>query len=208
MKKVILSTILMILCISSCEAICNREDEDSSDILKPYEFCDDDFENKKIPNFDDFSFKTTEKFKVIFPTKIDGYSDGSEYKVDEQKWFETIRLTYKNRGANFAGHYLIAERDCGSSCQLNTIVDLSTGQTYRPFPIALVISSINPLSENVCTKLGFKCNEEVLGFKKNSNLLIVMGSLGEETKKRGIYFFQWKNNKLSLLKKIEKTYKS
>lgn len=198
---------LILLIISSyASANCNRNDTDSADLLEPYEFCDDDFINKRTPKFNNYPIVSILKFNPIFPAKIVGYDDRKEFN-EQNLWIASIKQTYKNEGINFAGHYLITERDCGSSCHQFTIVDMLTGQTFRPKEISIVLASINPLNNSVCRKLEFNCNEEVLGYKKNSNLLIVKGSLGQETNKRGFYFYQWKKNGLKLISKIEKTYK-
>lgn len=198
---------LILLTISSCAlANCNRNDIDSADLLEPYEFCDDDFINKKTPKFNNYQIEYGQKINPIFPVKIVGYDDKKDLN-EQNLWRASIKQTYINEGVNFAGHYLITVRDCGSSCHQFTIVDMLSGQTFRPKEISIVLASINPLNNSVCRKLEFNCNEEVLGYKKNSNLLIVKGSLGQETNKRGFYFYQWKKNRLKLISKIEKTYK-
>ena len=59
--------------------------------------------------------------------------DIAEVKFDdtrfpEAKEFKSAITTVIARGANFAGHYALAEWECGTSCQDHAVVDVQTGE--------------------------------------------------------------------------------
>ena len=46
------------------------------------------------------------------------------------KSYKTASRKAADEGANFAGHYAFARMGCGTSCQVSTIIDLTTGNVY------------------------------------------------------------------------------
>ena len=46
------------------------------------------------------------------------------------KSYKTASRQAADEGANFAGHYAFARMGCGTSCQVSTITDLTTGNVY------------------------------------------------------------------------------
>lgn len=205
MNKKILILLFFALAVFNANAeSCNRTDPNSGDYVRPDEFCIDDFVGKKLPKFKNFRSEQNHSIQPIFPDEIPDTDGDQEWA---NSWKEAIASTYKNEGINFSGHYLFVRRGCGSSCQLGLIVDLASGKAYRPPEIAKIIASVNPLSKNVLKKLDI-VEYDVFTFSPSSNLLLVMGSVGEENEKRGIYYLKWEGNKFKLISKIEKTPKN
>lgn len=115
-----------------------------------------------------------------------------------------IPLTYikglrdaSKRGVNFAGHYVVAGRGCGTGCTNAYIIDARTGQTLYPDEFF-----------NIDATYGDGYSDIQLDFKKNSRLLIIHGRPGSKKEnadsKPGDYYYEWKNNRLRLLKFVEK----
>lgn len=46
------------------------------------------------------------------------------------KLYETLSRVAADEGPTFAGHYAFARMGCGTSCQVSTIIDLTTGNVY------------------------------------------------------------------------------
>jgi len=102
-----------------------------------------------------------------------------------------IREQLHEEGINFAGHYTIAVMGCGTGCSTTAIVDARNGRAY--FPQVFDGWSVGPG--------GYPDEgEDVRTFRANSRLLKVFGSprLGayEELGPPGIYYYEWKNNRL------------
>lgn len=139
-------------------------------------------------------------FKAVLPKKIEGADS-----EDSAAWLEQIHETYKSGKGRFAGHYLIAERGrCGTSCHRAVIVDLVTGIVYEPEEISLMDASVNLLPETMCNKLGMDC-QDILVYRPDSKLLLVVADIGKRPGKRGLYHFQWDANRLKLVAKVERS---
>ena len=180
---------------------CNRAHSDWGDYVQPWEFCDDDLGRHKLPGFGDYPADQMAGFKPVMPKRVDG-SD-AEY---DAAWMEAIREAYKSRDALFAGHYLLVQRGaCGNGGHRALIVDLQDGKVYEPEQIGMVFATLNSLPESMCKKLGIAYPDETLTFRPNSKLLLMIGQQGEEAKRRGLYYYKWEANKLTLVSKIDKS---
>lgn len=110
------------------------------------------------------------------------------------------RLTEGLRdGVNFAGHYVVVGWGCGTGCISGAIIDTRTGNVFWP-------EQFNALS--VWYGDGNYANEPV-EFKKNSRLLVIHGIPGEKdddapAKPSGLYFYEWKNNRLRQVSFVSK----
>ncbi len=138
------------------------------------------------------STPSTDKGPSFGDYRVAEIYEGKHARVDlsshpDAKTWRTQLIAAANRGSNFAGHYTIATWGCGSSCIALGIIDAMTGKVY--FPAALSHVSLAGLPEN----------EEGLKFRLDSNLLIVRGSPNEEEQK-GIYYYTWEHNDLTLIK--------
>lgn len=106
-----------------------------------------------------------------------------------------IREQLHEQGINFAGHYTIAVMGCGTGCSITAIIDAPDGRAY--FPRVLDGWSVEPGVHH------FAENEDVRTFRTNSRLLRIVGAPRLSTDERwgpsGIYYYEWKNNRLRQL---------
>jgi hypothetical protein len=104
----------------------------------------------------------------------------------------SIREQLQAQGINFAGHYTIAVMGCGAGCSITAIVDARNGNAY--FPRELDGWNVDP------GVYDFRDDEDVRTFKTDSRLLKIIGaprlSAEEKWSPGGIYYYEWKNNRL------------
>lgn len=177
---------------------CNRSKPDEPNYIESYDFCASDFAGFKHPKFEQFPVKTSDGVTIPLPESFKNLP-----KEDAEEWRAAILSTYADKQSFFAGHYLLVQRGCGAGCRLILVVDLYDGTVYRPREISQVIATINELPE--ATLRGLDVKDDVITFYNSSNLLALVGSLGEvNSDKRGIYYFLWQKNSIKLVKKIER----
>jgi len=104
----------------------------------------------------------------------------------------SIREQLHDEGINFAGHYTIAAMGCGTGCSITAIVDARSGNAYFPREL-----------EGWTVEIGdyqFANDEDVRTFRTDSRLIRIVGrprlSAAERWGPSGIYFYEWKNNRL------------
>ncbi len=119
------------------------------------------------------------------------------------KMARLFRTSIKNqaeKGPDFAGHYTIVLLGCGSSCRRYAIADALTGDVYFP-------KELDAFGTSAWRDGDQLANEEPLQYKRASRLLIIVGS-GKMDKfaRKGKYFYEWKNNRLKLLRAIKRDY--
>jgi hypothetical protein len=198
--KIFLACIFTLMTFASFAKPCNRTDGDSSDYIDSSEICDDDFHGKKIPQFKEYSVAENPNLKPIFPSKIPGID-----QEQNAKWLDAIHTTYKEHGVNFAGHFLFVIRGgCGAECHRAMIIDLETGKIFEPAEIELIMASVNDLPASLCSKLDISCNDDTYSFRKDSNLVVVVGAIGESASKRGVYHWKWENGKFKSILRVER----
>ncbi|UOD29959.1 hypothetical protein INH39_32170 [Massilia violaceinigra] len=179
---------------------CNRN-EDDGDHLHPWEFCDDDFRRRQLAQFKDFPAEPAARFTPVLTQRLAGADAATN-----AAWMEAIRRELQSQQGLFAGHYLFVHRGgCGAGCHQSLIVDLRNGRIHAPDQINLVQANVNNLTPTLCKKLDIDCMQDTYTFRKDSKLLVVVGALGEDAEKRGIYHFRWDDDKLALVSKLEKS---
>jgi hypothetical protein len=99
-------------------------------------------------------------------------------------------------GPNFAGHYTIVGWGCGSACQGWAMVDAASGKVYVDKTMRVVDAS--SVGENP-TEPGVNAEYDVLRFRRDSTLLIVLGAPGEDRRRDGIAFYRWNGTALKSL---------
>lgn len=100
------------------------------------------FSVDKLPQFDEFA-------DGIYPPKT--IAEDIDFSSHDGAWsFRTRLRRALKTGPNFAGKYKIMTHGCGTSCQVNWIIDVETGQVI----------------ENLGSSLG-------VAYRLNSRLLIV-----------------------------------
>ena len=138
-----------------------------------------------VPKFSRYPVKV-QKARV---TKID-------FKKNPDARSMRTRLSEGLRGGvNFAGHYVLVGWGCGTGCISGAIIDAASGMVYWP-------EQFNAMGTGI-TATGYV--DKPVEYKKNSRLLIITGSPGTANdnapdRPRGTYYYQWKNNKLRLVK--------
>jgi len=101
-----------------------------------------------------------------------------------------------SNGVNFAGHYIVAGWGCGTGCIYGAIIDGRTGNVYWPLPLY----SLGVWYDDN----GYV--DRPVDYRKNSRLLVITGSPGVKDdapeNPSGKYFYEWKSNRLKLVKFI------
>ncbi|MCU7495991.1 MAG: hypothetical protein HF314_16975 [Ignavibacteria bacterium] len=103
--------------------------------------------------------------------------------------FRTALRNGVKEGVNFAGHYTVVIWGCGTSCQSFAIVDQINGRVY--FTKELLLVSYADYWEK----------DYGLNYRPDSRLLVVNGR-PDEDKDKGRYYYEWKDNKLILIKMV------
>ena len=93
------------------------------------------------------------------------------------------------QGPNFADHYTIIRIGCGAATLCIAITDARTGHVYFPLELRSV--------EALLVDTG-RVEVDTLNFRRDSRLLIVVGSPNETTSRAGISYFRWRSGRLSL----------
>ena len=117
-----------------------------------------------------------------------------------QKYRTLIRQQMRDEGVNFAGRYTLASVGCGTGCSITAIVDARTGDAYFPKQLSGwtgIVGDYDPPED-----------EDPWTFHSTSRLLRAIGrdNIGGISEERhgpsGIYYYEWKNNRLRLVKLI------
>jgi len=95
------------------------------------------------------------------------------------------------QGPNFADHYTIIRIGCGAATLCIAIADATTGHVY--FPQALASA------EALIVDTG-RMEVDTLNFRRDSRLLIVVGSPNERTRRAGISTYIWRSGRLNLVR--------
>jgi hypothetical protein len=115
-----------------------------------------------------------------------------------RKFRTTTREQIKEEGVNFAGHYTIVSAGCGTGCSISGIVDARNGRAYFPKEFTGWTSIVGDYE--------IPDDEEQRMFRKDSKLLRAIGrpNIGKADEERygpsGIYYYEWSNNRLRLVK--------
>lgn len=113
-----------------------------------------------------------------------------------------IRLRLKEEGANFAGHMSLVTWGCGMCCRGLAFVDTRNGRVYHPENLQTVDCN-NIAYDDFLDAAG---EWDLLRFRPDSRLLVVIGGINEEGARRGISYFVWKKNRLQRIRFVHKAY--
>lgn len=119
-----------------------------------------------------------------------------DFKHDPDASVYRTRLSAALRGGvNFSGHYIITGWGCGTGCTNGAIIETRSGRVIWPQQLM-----------NLDARYGDEYSEEQIEFRKDSRLLIIHGVPGADenapTKCSGDHYYEWKNEKLHLLKSL------
>jgi hypothetical protein len=115
-----------------------------------------------------------------------------------RKYRTHIGQQIKEEGVNFAGRYTLATMGCGTGCSISAIVDARTGRAFFPNELTGwtgIVGDYDPPE-----------GEELWTYQPGSRLLRLIGrpNIGKVNEERhaasGIYYYEWTNNKLRLVK--------
>ena len=145
--------------------------------------------------------QTTPKFAAFPATVEKARAKAIDFKKNpDARSFRTRLSEALHRGVNFAGHYVVAGWGCGTGCISGAIIDARTGNVFWP-------EQFNAMG--VLYSEGEYANEPV-AYRKNSRMLVISGIPGQAKddapdKPSGIYYYEWKNNRLRQIKFVAKT---
>lgn len=103
-------------------------------------------------------------------------------------------------GPNFAGHYTIVFWGCGAGCVSLAVVDANNGKVFFPKNLSTIDNT------NIAYDELESPEEELIRFKRNSRLLVVIGGINEISKLRGISYFLWEKNQMKRIRFVAKPY--
>ncbi|MYN43582.1 hypothetical protein GTP23_00695 [Pseudoduganella sp. FT93W] len=120
------------------------------------------------------------------------------------KAYRTRIKAWAKEKPNFAGHFILATWGCGSDCTQLAIIDAVTGKVFHPAGV----------TTNVAVNVHQKLLEGgdlwhasgAIKFQADSRLLILIGSPEEDIKRRGISYYVWNENHLSLVRFVHKAW--
>jgi len=142
---------------------------------------------------------STPKFRQ-FPVKLEKARVRSiDFKKNPEAGTFRTRLSEALKGGvNFAGHYVVAGWGCGTGCLSGAIIDARTGDVYWP-------EQFNAMAV-LFTKGEYA---QPIDYRQHSRLLVLSGVPGQKDEKAaekpsGIYFYEWKNNRLHQLRFVPK----
>jgi hypothetical protein len=146
-----------------------------------------DLADSKAPVFADYP--TTAR-GTISATKLDLMSNPTA------RTYRTVLRLEMAEGPNFDGHYRVAFWGCGSSCAMFAVINLNTGRviTSKEFKSVLgtYLYANDFLPGTESDGWGFR-------YKKDSNLLVVIGDPDEDESRSGAYYFVLQNDRLRLI---------
>ena len=94
-------------------------------------------------------------------------------------------------GPNFADRYTIISIGCGAATLCVAIADAVTGHIYFPPELRT--------AEALIVDTG-RTEVETLNFRRDSRLLIVIGSPNEQRRRAGVSYYVWRSARLSLIR--------
>ncbi|WP_423141687.1 hypothetical protein ACOYW6_12790 [Parablastomonas sp. CN1-191] len=105
--------------------------------------------------------------------------------------YRTVIREGAKLGPDFADHYTIIRIGCGAATTCLAIADAENGNVYFPPELTSV--------EALLVDTG-KMDIDALNYRRDSRLLIVVGSPNEERRQAGISYYIWRSSKLRLLR--------
>jgi hypothetical protein len=145
---------------------------------------------EQTPRFEDYGVSVWREKKA--PLNLQNHPLARKYRT-------LIRQQMRDKGVNFAGRYTLASMGCGTGCSITAIVDARTGDANFPKQLSGwtgIVGDYDPPDD-----------EDPWTFNSTSRLLRAIGreNIGiseERYGPSGIYYYEWKNNRLRLVKVI------
>jgi len=146
-----------------------------------------DLADAKAPRFDEY------------PTATERFVPASKLNFDSDPIATTYRTILRRemiKRPNYAGHYRVVFRGCGTSCAIFAVIDLRTGSVITAKEFGFV-SGANLLADDFLP--GALTDGWGFRFKRGSSLLVVLGAPDENESKTGAYCFVLRGEGLSLV---------
>jgi hypothetical protein len=148
-----------------------------------------DLADPSAPRFEDYSAQTSASRRTV---KLDLNTNPIARE------FRTVIRDEMSKGANFAGRYRVAIWGCGSSCAQFAVVNLETGRVITAKNVHTVsgvhLGADDFLPDTESGAWGFR-------FKRNSRLLVLVGTINEDESKEGAFYYVLKSDHLVLTHK-------
>jgi len=146
-----------------------------------------DLADSKAPTFANYSARTSQ--------------DGPRAKLDLAsnpiaKTYRTVLRLAMAEGPNFAGRYKVGIWGCGTSCAMFAVINLDTGRVITTKEFASVLGTYLMTDDFMP---GTKSDSWGFRFKRNSNLLVVIGDPDEDESRTGAYYFVLRDERLTLI---------
>lgn len=143
-----------------------------------------DLADPSAPRFEDYSVGTAAPGRIVKP-------DLKSNPIARE--FRTVIGDEMSKGANFAGRYRVAIWGCGSSCAQFAVVNLETGRVITPKD-AHTVSGVHLGADDFLPRTesgawGFR-------FRRNSRLLVLVGTINEDESKEGAFYYVLNNERL------------
>jgi hypothetical protein len=127
-----------------------------------------------------------------------GHANLDTHSNPVARTYRSVLRQQMSEGANFAGHYKVAVWGCGSSCAMFAVVNLNTGRVITPMTVYSVsgvhLGADDFLPESDSREWGFR-------YKKNSHLLVLVGTMNEDESMEGAFYYLLRTEKLVLVHK-------
>jgi hypothetical protein len=138
-------------------------------------FADEILAQRKVPRFKDYPVAKTYWGKI---PKL-------KLTSDDEPWRDRFQWAIENQKVNFAGHYIVTDWSCGSTCVLGAAINAQTGKISW-WKVRLNYDVEAPVS-----------------YRRNSRLIILSGCRGDDADyKTGTHFFKIQNGKFVHLKSV------
>ena len=118
----------------------------------------------------------------------------------QARMFRTRISEGAKTGPNFAGHFTVVRWGCGMDCVGLAVVDANSGKVYFP-PNLGNVDRTNIAYDDFELPDG-----ELIRYKLNSRLLVVIGGINEDPARRGISYFVWEHGQLRRIRFVAKPY--
>ena len=128
-----------------------------------------------------------------YPAKVEQIRHPAKVILDSHlaRRYRTMLRRGAAKGPNFAGHYAVVVWGCGTSCAQFAVVDLRSGKVTFPEGFS-TISGVH-FADELETE-----GDQFWGvkFKIDSRLLIAIGTLDEDDKREGAFYYLLQGGKL------------
>jgi hypothetical protein len=133
---------------------------------------------------------------ATFPAPVDAQRAPAPVVLSsaEARRYRTMLREGAAKGPNFAGHYTIVEWGCGSACVDWAIVDARSGRVFFFKMLRAVSGAHVDFGKSADT-----ADDDLLRYRRDSKLLIILGAPNEDEKREGIGFYRWDHDRLDQL---------